>query len=248
MRFIPFSNLEEPEEEEVAPPKKEKSALLEPTVTDSDLDRISDAIEITRRALPKLDPQIFWDDLVSQITAIQPDVTLEDVEHFLKIMSTPLLYKKWKSVFAEAGGTYMAILEFLELTKGFQHISASEDFKIINVEDIYPAPRNPAHSKYLAELVFFAGKHFKNPSRAIDAIITSMDTEERAFASKFISISFAYFSAIFYTMRFVNPSVIDTWIEVFNLDATPTPEQIQTACECWWDDPTQENGHGRKGL
>jgi|GEM_PF-4443579 hypothetical protein len=238
MKFIPFSNLEPDGENDkpISMPRLNRTSQ-ESVVSDSDIDRISEALEITRSSFKVLSPRVFWDDLVSQVTSIQSEITLEDVVQFLDIMNNPNEYKKWRLVYADAGGTYLAILESLELTNGFQHIHPAKDWKGIDVEDLYSSPRDPRNSRFLADLIFFAGKHINGSTEVMDEAIKRLDSEDRMFVDKFVSICYAYFSAVFYTMRFINPSVIDTWVEVFNLDSDPTPENIQKACQCWGDNP-----------
>lgn len=239
MKFIPWSLLETTKREEpvveVATPKKEKKRAK--ALTDAAFTNISTSLEITRVSLTKITPDIFHDQLISRISATQNTITLEDVDRFISIMKGKKSFETWKGLWAHAGGTYLAILDFLELSNGFLHIHPFNKMQKIDVEDIFPSPKDPTNSRFLADLVMFASKHLDRDSNGFKKIIEMLPEEEQSFATTFVTICYVYFSTIFYTMRFINPSLIDTWAEVFELTTDDSAEKVAEACQCWWDNP-----------
>lgn len=249
MKIIPFSALEEPQDEKKEVPKTWKSALVPKQndggvmerkgISDTAIENLAQCLEIAKEKFEMINPEAFWDEIVSLVSPAKTKLTLEDVKYFISTMNDPKSWARWRSIYADVGGKYIALLEHLSLSNGFLHIHPSTDGTMVDVEELYPPPIDVRHSKFLAELVFYAWEGPGTNHKIEQRLINKLLPKEREFVDKYISICYIYFSTIFYVMRFVNPTIIDGWVGAFDLKMDSTDEEILEACDCWMDFPEE---------
>jgi hypothetical protein len=127
-------------------------------------------------------------------------------------------------------------MEYIEISNNYRHVSISEDGKKIIVKEIFPPPESFENAKFLSDLVAHASDSVQIPEKFLVKAMSRLDADEKTFVPVFTRICHIYFSSLFYSSRFINPSVIDAWAEVFELKIDSSAESIRSACTCWWED------------